>query len=340
MMLTVNNSTIYGQKNYWGGGNPKQSSYNNSYIYIDPILTEDPWEWNTPPLPLVSIENNSAQEDLMQLSYQSINKGSQFDELSAIFTVLELENEKQVDQAIEFYKTLIANDRLVIFSLNKLMKIQSEYTGKDITSYFKELIKSKKYGLLVNKLLGNSYLQSGQFADAITIYNSIIENYPDDYQSISARFEKLFAYLNIKKDKAEANKILTEIKIMNLKEEEWAMLIDASDYLINESVNKLILPKQYTNAENKILTKYNLSQNYPNPFNPTTLLNYSVKEAGLVKIKVYDVLGCEVAELVKEIKEAGYHSVEFNASQLVSGVYIYTLQVNGYSASRKMLLLK
>jgi len=335
-----NNSTIYGQKNYWGGGNPKQSSYNNSYIYIDPILTEDPWEWQTPPLPLASIENNSVQEDIIQLSYQSINKENQFDELSAVFTGLELENEKQVDQAIEFYKNLIANDKLVIFSLNKLIKLQNEYTGKDITSYLKELTKSKKYGSLANKLLGNIYLQSGQFADAITIYNSIIENYPADYQSISARFEKLFAYLNIKKDKAEANKILTEIKIMNLKEDEWAMLIDAADNLINESVNKLTLPKQYTNTENIILTKYNLSQNYPNPFNPTTLLNYSVKETGLVKIKVYDILGSEVAELVNETKEAGDHSVEFNASNLPSGVYIYTLQVNGYSASRKMLLLK
>jgi hypothetical protein len=101
-----------------------------------------------------------------------------------------------------------------------------------------------------------------------------------------------------------------------------------------------LAPKISVGSGEKMPSEYILEQNYPNPFNPTTLLNYSVKETGLVKIKVYDVLGSEIAELVNEIKEAGYHSVEFNASNLPSGVYIYTLQVNGFSTSNKMLLLK
>jgi hypothetical protein len=101
-----------------------------------------------------------------------------------------------------------------------------------------------------------------------------------------------------------------------------------------------LAPKISVGSGEKIPSEYILEQNFPNPFNPTTLLNYSVKEAGLVKIKVYDVLGSEVAELVNETKEAGYHSVEFNASNLPSGVYIYKMQVNEFSTSRKMLLLK
>ncbi len=90
----------------------------------------------------------------------------------------------------------------------------------------------------------------------------------------------------------------------------------------------------------ELTLNYRLLQNYPNPFNPSTVIRYIVKDAGLVKIKVYDILGSEVAELVNETKDTGYHSVEFNASTLPSGVYIYTMQVNGYYASRKMLLLK
>ena len=86
--------------------------------------------------------------------------------------------------------------------------------------------------------------------------------------------------------------------------------------------------------------EFALNQNYPNPFNPSTVIKYAVKEAGLVKVKVFDVLGNEVVSLVNETKEAGYHSVEFKAPNLPSGVYIYTLQVNGFSASQKMLLLK
>ncbi|MCJ7554443.1 MAG: YCF48-related protein [Ignavibacteriaceae bacterium] len=87
-------------------------------------------------------------------------------------------------------------------------------------------------------------------------------------------------------------------------------------------------------------TSFKVFQNYPNPFNPSTTIHYSIKEAGLVKIKLFDILGKEVVVLTNETEEAGYHSVEFNASNLPSGVYIYTLRVNGYSDSKKMLLLK
>ena len=101
-----------------------------------------------------------------------------------------------------------------------------------------------------------------------------------------------------------------------------------------------LAPKLYLGNGEVVPSEYILEQNYPNPFNPNTVINYSVKADGLVKIKIFDVLGSKVADLVNETKEAGYHSVEFNASNLPSGVYIYTLQVNGFSTSQKMLLLK
>lgn len=97
---------------------------------------------------------------------------------------------------------------------------------------------------------------------------------------------------------------------------------------------KIILP------QTQVVENYNLSQNYPNPFNPSTVINYAIKEAGLVKIKVYDILGNEVAVLVNETKEAGYHSVKFNASKLPSGVYVYTLQAGSFSEVKKMILVK
>ncbi|MFZ1517536.1 MAG: T9SS type A sorting domain-containing protein [Ignavibacteriaceae bacterium] len=86
--------------------------------------------------------------------------------------------------------------------------------------------------------------------------------------------------------------------------------------------------------------EYSLQSNFPNPFNPTTIINYSVKDVGFVSLKVFDILGSDVATLVNETKEAGNFAVEFNPANLPSGVYIYTLQVNGYSESKKMLLMK
>lgn len=88
------------------------------------------------------------------------------------------------------------------------------------------------------------------------------------------------------------------------------------------------------------VSDYNLFQNYPNPFNPITTVVYDVKETGLVQLKVFDILGKEVVELVNGEKENGKYSVVFNASDLPSGVYIYSLRVNDFISNQKMLLIK
>jgi hypothetical protein len=83
-----------------------------------------------------------------------------------------------------------------------------------------------------------------------------------------------------------------------------------------------------------------LAQNYPNPFNPTTVIGYQVPGLSIVSLKVYDMLGREVATLVNETKSAGYYTVTFNASGLASGTYIYRLQAGTFVQTRKLLLLK
>lgn len=83
-----------------------------------------------------------------------------------------------------------------------------------------------------------------------------------------------------------------------------------------------------------------LSNNYPNPFNPITNINYTIKTTGEVILKVYDMLGTEVASLVNENKEAGSYSVEFNASNLPSGIYVYKLTAGKFVSTKKLLLLK
>ncbi len=86
--------------------------------------------------------------------------------------------------------------------------------------------------------------------------------------------------------------------------------------------------------------KYSLNQNFPNPFNPTTSIKYEIPEAGNVKLKIYNSLGSEVANLVNEHKEAGRYNLEFNASNLASGIYFYTLETNKFTSVKKMILLK
>jgi len=95
-------------------------------------------------------------------------------------------------------------------------------------------------------------------------------------------------------------------------------------------------------SSEKIPAEFCLEQNYPNPFNPVTIIKFQIPESmgGNVVLKVYDLLGREVATLVNEEKAPGIYNVEFNASSLSSGVYFYKLSVNSFSEIKKMMLLK
>jgi hypothetical protein len=86
--------------------------------------------------------------------------------------------------------------------------------------------------------------------------------------------------------------------------------------------------------------KFELKQNYPNPFNPSTKISWQSSVASYQTIKVYDVLGNEVATLVDEFKPAGNFEVEFDASKLTSGMYLYKLQSGSFVETRKMILLR
>jgi len=83
-----------------------------------------------------------------------------------------------------------------------------------------------------------------------------------------------------------------------------------------------------------------VEQNYPNPFNPITTIKYQIPEMSSVTLKVFDVLGNEIAVLVNEEKTVGNHQVEFEASSLSSGIYFYQLKAGEFIETKKMLLLK
>jgi hypothetical protein len=89
-----------------------------------------------------------------------------------------------------------------------------------------------------------------------------------------------------------------------------------------------------------IASSFGLNQNYPNPFNPTTEIAYSIQEAGFVNLSVYDISGRLVTTLVNEHRENGYYTVQFNASDLSSGVYLYTIESTGLTLTKKLMLVK
>ncbi len=94
------------------------------------------------------------------------------------------------------------------------------------------------------------------------------------------------------------------------------------------------------NEPNGIPKAFSLSQNYPNPFNPSTTIRYSLPKAQMVTLRVYNILGQEVATLVDAAQNPGYYEVSFNADRFASGVYFYVLRTQSFSSIHKMLLLK
>ncbi len=99
------------------------------------------------------------------------------------------------------------------------------------------------------------------------------------------------------------------------------------------------LPKGITEIGQKP-SMYLLNQNYPNPFNPVTEISYQILKKGFVSLKVYDMLGREVANLVSGVKNAGYYIANFNGENLSSGVYIYRLSIKLYDGSKEFTAVK
>ena len=105
-------------------------------------------------------------------------------------------------------------------------------------------------------------------------------------------------------------------------------------------VNKFSIILTDVADEQKLPTEFALMQNYPNPFNPTTTITYHLPKASNVKLKVYDIIGNEIATLVDEEESAGVYEINFNHNKLASGVYLYKLQAGGFTETRKMILMR
>ncbi|MCK4979195.1 MAG: T9SS type A sorting domain-containing protein [Candidatus Delongbacteria bacterium] len=109
-------------------------------------------------------------------------------------------------------------------------------------------------------------------------------------------------------------------------------------YLVNTGVNSKSNSK--TGAVENTPYSFVLEQNYPNPFNPTTLIEFSIPTDQYVSLKVYNILGNEVAELAGKNYSKGIHNVNFNANKCVSGLYFYRMQTKEFSNIKKMMIVK
>ena len=157
-------------------------------------------------------------------------------------------------------------------------------------------------------------------------------------------------FLTRKSSALSFNKETETIEMIEAKAEAGALF--TFDVERNVSINKKdTIDFMITSSDGIMMTKqfvfsyvgpkeFKLEQNFPNPFNPTTTIQYQLPQDARVTLKIYDILGSEVATLVNEEQEAGYKEVQFTGSNIASGMYVYRLQAGEYISVKKMLMVK
>jgi hypothetical protein len=194
---------------------------------------------------------------------------------------------------------------------------------------------------------GPSYFMTGYDGDPITDgiiiagINTVYTRSPDQIEPFNASATPIIKYgsgpaiNSIKADAGDYKVVYFGVAFEQIND------VSVIDSLVARSVRWLTDGIVLGNQDDKQLPiEFSLSQNYPNPFNPSTIITYSIPNESQVSLKVYDVMGKEVANLIDGKQSSGNHSVEFDASSMSSGTYFYKLTAGEFISVKKMVLLK
>ncbi|MEO0293381.1 MAG: C25 family cysteine peptidase [candidate division WOR-3 bacterium] len=330
--------------NWWGSNPPNTYLFEvgpNSWFYYNPTCTSDPWA----DIPLPSGEMGSdvtliTQENAKLYSLSESNGvipthlepngvnivdgelSLQTDKLSGVslYSTVELRLQNKYRETKDFLISYLAEHPENQAAYVELYNCYSPETVDALIEYFSSLPKeaAKEHKLLLSYL----YIKQGQIDMAKKINSKIIGENPNTELAARAKINNFYIALHNENDFNGATKILNEV----LNNPELLNEIDLS--LAQEVIETYAMtygkeiPLFTIKVENpNIPEEFGLSQNHQTLFGLTTIVKYQLKTPSHVTLKVYDILGREVANLVDGVKEAGYHSVIFDGSKLTNGVY-------------------
>jgi len=318
--------TVYAINNYWGATTPTKiagtstvisSPFSNTNINIDPI----------PPLSKTISNLYASTESDIPLLY----------ELDKAYQLIASNN---LAEARKICLNLVTNYPDYSVSYNALNLLKDTYPANAISStkdVYKSLfnIKGKK----------NLYAMAGLILSDIDTENKlkqideVINNYKGESVVELALFDKFVYYYFELDDKENSLAVSKELDgLFPLSPgavEAHRILGDKEYYNININPDHAL-----QKTADQTPAEYALLDNYPNPFNPSTTISYSLPEDGKVQIKIFDVLGREVATLVNEFTSAGKHNVVWDGANFASGIYFYSITFKGETLNKKMLLVK
>lgn len=328
--LAHTSSTISALNSYWGQPIPDAAKIYvvdaASAISYVPYLSSSPGGSSSSTAIADNIPPTDHSASRLQKSAAASNLNSKFVKGMGLLRT------EQYDAATKIFNELLnsSNEESEKFGLVGLYNIMRESKNKkNMIPVFEEWEKKKTdAGRIAAELLTGAYMAEGRNNDAKLKALSLRSKHPKS-DAVALLY---LASLNNGKDenaKTEKNNYLHEIK------QKYSSKID--DGILAAFGYQ---PDKQTQTNNANAGNELIVSNYPNPFNPTTTINYALPKSGNVVLKVYDVLRKEVATLVNDYKEIGRYSVEFNASSLASGMYVYRLHAGETVFTKRMMLVK
>lgn len=246
-------------------------------------------------------------------------------------------------QAILLFQQVISSYQDSITSIEAMKRIIECYDKNNSDTSAYSILRNYYINLAQNNLNDTSFAKNafelgskclvriGEYAPAITEYENTISQSNDSLEILYSELNVIETYMLIHEQQG-GNSFSFTGKLSYLKpanHKEGLEMIKQKLYKIGIIKHNVIFPKEFA-----------LSQNYPNPFNPFTKINYSLPQGTKVSIKIYDVLGKLVKELVNEYKDAGTYTVTFDGSNFASGVYFYKIDAGTFVNTKKMVLIK
>ena len=335
-MESLNHSGIWADYNYWGSPYPQIYADGTSWITTVGPLNYDP---NPPCNGMLKQSASSAKinsdpsSDISTKYWEAISEGRKGNYSTAKDLLKSIINGTYDDTysplallTLYEFKLRQNNSKTLDSSLiNDWENISNNLSQSSVNSL-------RPFAI---RLLAREAASSNDYTDALTYYKELISDYPNSEHELVGLYNLFIYYIFEGNDFAQAKNYLDRMENGYLKEDltKFAEI----DY---DNGTAIIMPKIQNEKEASNSQEFILSDAYPNPSNPTTIINYTLPVDEKVILKVYDILGQEVAELVNEVKSAGRHSVVFDGSKLSSGIYLYSITAGNYHQTKKLLLVK
>jgi hypothetical protein len=327
-VVNMTGYAIYGCNNWWGTTNSNNFliSGTGSVVY-NPYLSSSV---NVPAPPLSKTDGSIFASQGSTLPMQST--------LDSAYLLVAAGN---LSDARALCLNLITNFPDYSVSFNALNLLKETFAASDFTAE-RALYQSIFSGKTKRTIYAMAGLDLANIdkSNRLALIDSVISDYQGSPVIEFALFDKFACYYFDMLDRGNARTISNQLDNMfpgSIGSFEAHRILGDMQYYDSASVGSG--QTQQTNSLQPV-TDYTLSQNYPNPFNPTTTISYHVTQPGLVTLRVFDILGREVATLVNMEQASGTYTARFDASHLSSGIYFYQLIAPSVNQTRKMLVTK